>query len=67
MSVVVPLILGLARRETRETCSAPPRLPNTMLYLAIIAEATTIIFQSAEFPWLFFIFSRSCFWSCAWD
>ncbi len=55
MSVVVPLILGLARRETRDLFR-PARLPNTLLYLAIIAEATTIIFQSADFPWLFFIF-----------
>jgi diguanylate cyclase (GGDEF)-like protein len=55
MSVVVPVMLGLARRETRDLLR-PNRLPNTLLYLAIIVVSTTIIFQSADFPWLFLIF-----------
>ena len=55
MSVVVPLVLGLARRETRELFE-PNRLANTLLYLLMIAVATTAIFSRAEFPWLFFIF-----------
>jgi diguanylate cyclase (GGDEF)-like protein len=55
MSVVVPLVLGLARRETRELFQ-PSRLANTLLYLLMIALATTAIFSSAQFPLLFFIF-----------
>jgi integral membrane sensor domain MASE1 len=55
MSVVVPLVLGLARRETRELFQ-PQRLPNTLLYLLMIGAATAAIFSGAEFPWLFFIF-----------
>lgn len=55
MSVVVPLVLGLARRETGELF-LPGRLVNTLLYLAMIAAATTVIFSHAEFAWLFFIF-----------
>jgi diguanylate cyclase (GGDEF)-like protein len=55
MSVVVPLLLGLARRETRELF-LPSRLANTLLYLCMIAIAATAIFSTADFPWLFFIF-----------
>ena len=55
MSVVVPLVLGLARRETRELFH-PSRLANTLLYLFMIAVAATAIFSTADFPWLFFIF-----------
>jgi diguanylate cyclase (GGDEF)-like protein len=55
MSVVVPLVLGLARRETRELFH-PSRLANTLLYLLMIAVAATAIFSSADFPWLFLIF-----------
>ena len=55
MSVVIPLVLGLARRETRELF-LPHRLANTLLYLLMIAAATTVIFSRADFPWLFLIF-----------
>ena len=55
MSFVVPLVLGLARRETRELFQ-PRNLANTLLYLLAVGVATMAIFSSAEFPWLFFIF-----------
>jgi diguanylate cyclase (GGDEF)-like protein len=55
MSFVVPTVLGLARRETRELFNSK-NLANTLLYLWTIAVATMAIFSSAEFPWLFFIF-----------
>lgn len=55
MSVVVPVALGLARRETRDLF-LPARLLNTSLYLAMIAVATWGIFLRSDFPWLFFIF-----------
>ena len=55
MSVVVPLVLGLARRETRELF-LPRRLANTLLYLLMITVAATAIFSRADFPWLFLIF-----------
>jgi diguanylate cyclase (GGDEF)-like protein len=55
MAIVVPVILGLARRETRELF-APDHLANTLLYLLMIALATTAIFTGADFPWLFLIF-----------
>jgi diguanylate cyclase (GGDEF)-like protein len=55
MAIVVPVILGLARRETRELF-APDNLANTLLYLLMIALATTAIFTGADFPWLFLIF-----------
>ncbi|MGD0737642.1 MAG: diguanylate cyclase [Terracidiphilus sp.] len=55
MSVVIPLVLGLARRETSELF-LPSRVANTLLYLFMIAIAATAIFSTADFPWLFFIF-----------
>jgi diguanylate cyclase (GGDEF)-like protein len=55
MAIVVPVILGLARQETRELF-APDHLANTLLYLVMIAGATTAIFTGADFPWLFLIF-----------
>ena len=55
MAVVVPVILGLARKETRDLFH-PSRLANTLLYLLTIAAATTLIFSRADFPWLFLIF-----------
>ena len=55
MAVVVPLVLGLALRETRELF-LPNRIANTLLYLLMIAVATTAIFSRADFPWLFLIF-----------
>jgi len=53
--IVVPVVLGLARRETRELFG-PHKWISTLLYLAMIAAATTAIFQGADFPWLFLIF-----------
>ncbi|MGD0891191.1 MAG: diguanylate cyclase [Terracidiphilus sp.] len=55
MSVVVPLVLGLARRETRELF-LPSRVANTFFYLLMITVAATAIFSTADFPWLFLIF-----------
>jgi len=55
MAIVVPVVLGLARRETGELF-ARKRLANTLLYLAIIGGATVAIFNSSDFPWLFLIF-----------
>lgn len=55
MSVVVPLVLGLARRETRELFQ-PGHALNTLLYLLMIAVATIAIFSTSDFPWLFLIF-----------
>jgi diguanylate cyclase (GGDEF)-like protein len=55
MAVVVPLVLGLARRETWQLFH-PTRLANTLFYLALISGATAAIFARADFPWLFFIF-----------
>ncbi len=55
MAIVVPVVLGLARSETRELF-APERLANTLLYLAMIAAATVAIFTGSDFPWLFLIF-----------
>ena len=55
MSVVVPLVLGLARHETRELFQSG-NLLNTLLYLLMIAAATIAIFSRSDFPWLFLIF-----------
>jgi diguanylate cyclase (GGDEF)-like protein len=60
MSVVVPLVLGLARHETRELF-LPHRVANTLLYLLMIGVATTAIFSRADFPWLFLIFPPMLF------
>jgi diguanylate cyclase (GGDEF)-like protein len=55
MSIVVPVVLGLARRETGELF-ARDQLANTLLYLLLIAAATVAIFTGSDFPWLFLIF-----------
>jgi diguanylate cyclase (GGDEF)-like protein len=55
MAIVVPVVLGLARHETRELF-APDQLANTLMYLAMIAAATVAIFTGSDFPWLFLIF-----------
>jgi len=55
MSIVVPLVLGLARRETRELFHLN-RLMGTLLYLLMIAVVATAMFSTAELPWLFLIF-----------
>jgi diguanylate cyclase (GGDEF)-like protein len=55
MAVVVPVLLGLSRDETRELFSRG-RILNTLFYLGLVAVATFAIFSRADFPWLFFIF-----------
>ena len=55
MCIVVPLVLGLARRETRELFSSA-RVASTLLYLLTIAAITIAIFSTSSFAWLFFIF-----------
>ncbi len=54
MSVIPPLVLGIARRDTWELFR-PGRLTNTLLYLFMIAAATTIIFSRSDFALLFLI------------
>lgn len=54
MSVIPPLVLGLARRETGELFR-PKRFANTMLYLFLVAAGTTLIFLRSEFALLFLI------------
>jgi diguanylate cyclase (GGDEF)-like protein len=54
MSVIPPLVLGLARRETWDLFR-PARLVNTLLYLLLIATATVAIFSRSEFAMLFLI------------
>jgi diguanylate cyclase (GGDEF)-like protein len=51
----VPVVLGLARRETGELF-AREHLANTLFYLLMIAAATVAIFSESDFPWLFLIF-----------
>jgi diguanylate cyclase (GGDEF)-like protein len=54
MSVIPPLVMGLARRETWELFR-PGRLTNTLLYLFVIAAATILIFSRSDFAMLFLI------------
>lgn len=54
MSVIPPLVLGLARRETWDLFR-PGRLANTLLYLFLIAVATIVIFTRSDFAMLFLI------------
>jgi len=54
MSVIPPLVLGLARRETWDLFRHG-RLLNTLLYLLMIAAATTLIFSRSEFALLFLV------------
>jgi diguanylate cyclase (GGDEF)-like protein len=54
MSVIPPLVLGLARRETWELFK-PGRLTNTLLYLFMIAAATILVFSRSDFAMLFLI------------
>jgi diguanylate cyclase (GGDEF)-like protein len=54
MSVIPPLVLGLARRETWDLFR-PGRLLNTLLYLLMIAAATILIFSQSDFAMLFLI------------
>ena len=54
MSVIPPLVLGIVRRDTRELFR-PGRLANTLLYLIMIAAATTLIFSRSDFALLFLV------------
>ncbi len=54
MSVIPPLVLGLARRDTWELFGRG-RLYHTLLYLVVIAAATTLIFSRSEFALFFLI------------
>jgi diguanylate cyclase (GGDEF)-like protein len=54
MSIVPPLVLGLARRDTWDLFR-PERIVNTAVYLVMIAATTTIIFSRSEFALLFLV------------
>lgn len=54
MSIIPPLVLGLARRETWELFK-PGRLAKTLLYLFLIAGVTVLIFTRSDFALLFLI------------
>lgn len=55
MAIVTPLLLGLARRETK-ALFAPQRIVKTMLYLGFLAATTLGIFSRGQFPLLFLLF-----------
>jgi len=55
MAIVAPLLLGLARRETR-ALFAPHKIAKTMLYLGLLAVTTVAIFSKGQFPLLFLLF-----------
>lgn len=54
MSIVPPLVLGLARRDTWQLLR-PERLPNTLLYLLALGAGTMAIFWRSEFALLFLL------------
>jgi len=55
MVIVTPLILGLARQETRDLFS-PQCIVKTLVYLGLLAATTLGIFSRGQFPLLFLIF-----------
>ena len=55
MAIVAPLLLGLARQETRDLF-APQRIAKTLLALGLLAVTTLGIFSSGNFPLLFLLF-----------
>jgi diguanylate cyclase (GGDEF)-like protein len=55
MAIVTPLLLGLARQETKELF-APQRILKTLMYLGLLAITTLGIFSRGQFPLLFLIF-----------
>jgi diguanylate cyclase (GGDEF)-like protein len=55
MAIVAPVLLALARPETKELF-APHRFAKTLTWLGLLAITTTLIFASAGYPWLFLIF-----------
>jgi len=55
MAIVTPLLLGLARQETKELF-ASQRIVKTLVYLGLLAATTLGIFSRGQFPLLFLIF-----------
>jgi len=55
MAIVTPLLLGLARQETKELF-AKQRIVKTLVYLGMLAATTLGIFSRGQFPLLFLIF-----------
>jgi len=55
MAIVTPLLLGLARQETK-ALFAPQRIVKTLVYLSLLAATTLAIFSRGNFPLLFLIF-----------
>ena len=55
MAIVTPLLLGLARQETK-ALFAPQRIVKTLGYLGLLAITTLGIFSRGQFPLLFLIF-----------
>jgi len=55
MAIIVPLVLGLSRRETKDLFSSK-RIAKTLLYLSLLAATTLGIFSRGNFPLLFLIF-----------
>jgi len=55
MAIVTPLLLGLARQETRDLF-APQRIARTLLALGLLAVTTLGIFSRGNFPLLFLLF-----------
>jgi len=54
MGLVVPLALGLARKDTRELFSSG-RVVDTLLSLLLTAIGATVLFSAGDFPWPFLI------------
>ena len=55
MAIVTPLLLGLARQETKQLF-ASQRIVKTLVYLGLLAVTTLVIFSRGQFPLLFLIF-----------
>jgi len=55
MAIVTPLVLGLARQETK-ALFAPQRIVKTFVYLGLLAATTLGVFSRGNFPLLFLIF-----------
>jgi len=55
MAIVTPLLLGLARQETK-ALFARKRIAKTLVYLELLAVTTLGIFSRGQFPLLFLIF-----------
>lgn len=55
MAVVAPVLLGLARPETRELFAAQ-RISKTLAWLLLLALTTALIFSTRQFLWLFVLF-----------